>query len=131
MTGTAAILLGLAIISLGAVLLTMNLRFVRASQLTMAKVVGYRESKSTDWNDSHGTYYFPQFEFRTKTGRAVRAEANAGDAQPEWPVGETIPIRYLPDRPEKVRPDGARHVFVTPILIGLVGTFFVALGLAQ
>jgi hypothetical protein len=131
MSGSAAIWFGLAIVTLGLTILGLNLRFVRRSQLAMATVVGYREMRSSSSDDNASVHYRPQFEFRTASGRLVRAEPNTAEGEPAWPVGEAVPIRYLPDQPDKVRPDGARHLLAFPLIALCLGSFFVALGLAQ
>lgn len=131
MTGSAPIWIGTALMAGGTVLLAVNLRFVRRSRLTTATVVGYRESRSTSSDDGAAVYFFPIFEFTTEKGQVVRGGPNTGEGEPAWPIGEKVPVRYLPERPEKVQPAGARFVLVFPLATVALGVFFIVLGSLQ
>ena len=131
MTAQAAIIIGLTLVAGGGVMLLMSLRFLRRSRPAMARVTGYREDRNQSMSDGSVVFYFPRFEFVTERGRKVQTESRAGEGEPVWPVGETVAIRYLPEAPERVRPDGARYVYVMPALMAALGLFFVVLGLVQ
>lgn len=131
MTGAAVIWIGAGLVAAGGAWLVAGLRFVRRSRLTDAVVVGYRIATTNATDGTAHTHYFPQFEFSDGAGRRIRAESSAGETDQEWAIGEAVPVRYLPGRPNTVRPDGARHTFVFPALAVCLGVFFVVLGLLQ
>ena len=127
----AVIWIGAGLVAAGSVGLVAGLRFIRRSRLTDAVVVGYRVATTNATDGTAQTHYYPHFEFSDCAGRRVRAECRAGETDREWAIGEAVPVRYLPDRPNTVRPDGARHTFVFPVLVVYLGAFFVVLGLLQ
>ncbi|MEU2495024.1 DUF3592 domain-containing protein [Streptomyces sp. NPDC007883] len=65
--------------------------------------------------------------FQTPDGRDVRAEVVSDVPHV---IGDIVPVRYLPQRPERALPAGAASgIGSGPILIGAVMVFFTCIGL--
>jgi hypothetical protein len=71
---------------------------------------------------SKGVVYSPTVEYRTPDGGVHRIEDEGSSSHPGVELGDTVPVRYDPGRPEKGR-------MGTPLRLWGLGGFFVLLGL--
>ena len=66
--------------------------------------------------------------FETGAGQAVIFTPSGGVAKGSVEPGDTVAVLYDPARPEEARLTGFRSLFLGPLLVGLLGSVFLAMG---
>lgn len=73
--------------------------------------------------------YAPKVAFTTKDGTLVEYRASASSSDPGYKVGDTVPILYDPNEPERAKINSFFHMWLFPTILLSVGSLFTALAL--
>lgn len=93
----------------------------RRKQRAVGEVVHVDAIPTVDSDGVKSTLYRPTFRFDTPAGPVQRAWAGHADADWSYPVGTRMPVCYDPADDAYVRPVGARHAHLAPVLMTLIG----------
>jgi hypothetical protein len=69
-----------------------------------------------------GKTYHPVVRFHDGD-ETLTFKSNVGTGTNSYQIGETVPVLYLPDEPDKATIDKFSHLWLGPILLGCVGLF--------
>jgi hypothetical protein len=111
-------LLGVGVVACagGLVVLARRIGFVRRAERTQGTVVRVEQRRSR-----RGTQHFPFVRFVATDRRDVTFRSPTGTSRPKWAVGDAMPVRYLPDDPQRALVDGARALWGLPVALLLMG----------
>jgi hypothetical protein len=98
--------------------------FVRVSTRTDGTVVELRQDR-----EQVETVHFPRIRFETPAGREIVFESGMGSSLSKWSVGDAVPVRYRPDRPNSAEIDSFLALWGVTMLFGLLGGAFLFIGL--
>jgi hypothetical protein len=110
-------LAGGGLVLLGLFFLVRTWMFVQRAVTVEGTVVGMDAKPS-----SKGTGYSPITEYRTPDGSVYRITESSSSSHPSVEVGETVPVKYDPAKPDKGR-------LTRPLYLWGLGGFLVLLGL--
>lgn len=79
--------------------------------------------------DESRIYHFPQVSFRTHDGREVVFQSQLGSSVPAR-MGESLPVRYVPERPEQAEVDTFASRWLPTIVFGALGDALLMIGVA-
>jgi hypothetical protein len=99
--------------------------FVAGSVLAQGRVVGFRETRDRD-----RTSYFPEIEFRTQSGRAVRFHSELGSEEPARALGDAVSVRYRAEAPSAAEIDSFFSLWGLSVSLGALGAIFAGIGAA-
>jgi hypothetical protein len=116
--GTAILLLAIAVF-----LIIRTRMFLKRAVETTGTVVAYVTSHSSEG----GPTYKPVIEFRAN-GRLARFTDTMGSSPPAYDIGEVIPVKYDPQRPNKARPNKPFRLWFAPGLLILLALVFGGVG---
>ncbi len=90
-------------------------------------------SASTNSEGRATTQYFsnPTVQFRTASGQEVTFESTLGSSPPSYRVGDTVRVRYRPDRLAEAEIDGFAENWFSTIAAGGTGGVLLAVGLGS
>ena len=66
-----------------------------------------------------GMLYHPVFTFRDAHGSVYTVESGTGTGQPDYEVGETVPVLYLADQPARAQIDSLFSIWGMTLIIFL------------
>ena len=116
---------GAAALVIALIFLVLRIRFLRRAVTTQGTVTGHDESTDSEG----GTSYHPIVNFQTADGRAIQFTHDIGGSRSGYPVGETVPVKYLADNPQKARIGTATSLWWFPASVGVAGVGLLVWGL--
>jgi hypothetical protein len=117
---------GAVMIALGLFFLWRTWSFLQRAVDTEGVVVGMKESRS-----SKGSGYSPIFEYRSADGAMHRVTEGSSSSHPGVAVGDTVPVKYDPKRPDKGRLAKPLNLWGFGGFFVFLGTLFVVVGLTR
>ena len=88
----------------------------------VARVVRIDEEWSSSADGAGSWSYFPVFQFTTESGRVIEARAAIGRGKSPYRIGQSVELRYDPDKPEQI---AVKKDIIVMFVFGLV---FAAIG---
>lgn len=79
-------------------------------------------------SDDKGYLFFPIVRFETADGRTHEFESSLRTNPPAYRPGEAVPVVYDPAVPGAATIRGVLSLWLTPIILGFIGTIFAAIG---
>lgn len=109
-----------------------SVQFRADSETATGTVVGVEPHRSCHRDSDHrmscGTSYFPVVRYRTADGRQVTFSASSGSShRPQ--VGDQVTVLYDKGDPDHARVDSFAEFWLAPLITGLLGLVFAAVGL--
>ena len=101
-------------------------RFVVSAKRAEGIVIKLVERQDPD----SGTVYHPVVRFRDSDGREHEIYSSVGAYPPSFRVGDKVTMIYTDGRPEEAVVDGFWYVWLTPVLLGIVGLTHAVIALA-
>ncbi len=77
------------------------------------------------------TTYAAQFSFTTPAKQAVTITSTSSSNPPEFEVGESVAVLYLPNNPADARIDSFFQLWGASSIVGGIGTVFLAISLGM
>lgn len=111
--------IGIALVALGLFFLVRTLLFLRGAVSTQGKVVGLENR-----GGSRGPTYSPVVEYAAADGVLRRFTEAHSSNRPGVEVGDPIPVKYDPNRPERARIDKPFRLWFLPGLLLSMGIPF-------
>jgi hypothetical protein len=104
-------------------------RFLDGSVAAQGTVTGLVPvaSASRSKNSSPKTSYAGAFSFTAADGMSYSVTSSTSSNPPEFKVGEAVAVRYDPRYPSQARIDSVRQVWGAPLVVGGMGTVFLAM----
>lgn len=90
------------------------------------------EGTLVDWHRSTSdgsTVYAPIIDFVTAQGETVRIKDPVASSHRGMEIGERVPVRYLPNRPDKARMVKPMRLFFAPAMLIFFGGLALLIGL--
>ena len=97
--------------------------FLKEAVKTRATVVEVEERHSDE-----GPMYHPVFSFTDREGNVHRIRSSLGENPPGYRVGDTIHVYYDPTNPGKNKLDRFVTLWLGPVLLAVMGIFFLMFG---
>jgi len=98
--------------------------FVRGSAIASGTIVALTENRERD-----EISYFPKVSFRTPSDREVTFQSEMGSTPAAGQIGDTVAVRYRPDRPHVAEIDSFMSLWGLTLLFGILGVAFLFAGL--
>ena len=117
---------GLGMLALAFYLTTSTMSFTADALEANGVVVDLVSSRSSD-----STTYRPVVEFTTQTGQQIEFVSSTGSNPPSYSRGEEVVVLYNPGTPENARIDGFFSLWGAPLIVGVMGFIFAAVGLSM
>ncbi len=104
--------------------------FLGSSQTARGTVVDVRTEQNAVpfLDDGTGYHYYPTVEFFPQGSSPVRFESPAGLTGVVYLVGEEVPVRFRPGRPEGAVIDSFLGIFGRSLVLGGSGLLFILFG---
>ena len=101
--------------------------FIRHSAVVIGVVTALRDER--DGTNIQRVYY-PRVHFRTDSGRDITFESGMARGGTGWHIGQTVPVRYLLDRPEVAELDSFAALWGPTLLFALLAVVFEGVGVS-
>lgn len=95
---------------------TSTSNFLKKAEKTQGTVLDVVERKTSD-----GKSYYPVYSFVDVYGTRHKIYSKSGSYPPEYEIGDSIPIFYDPENPEKIKMDSFASLWVGSIIAGVLG----------
>jgi len=100
---------------------------VRGTITALVPVI--RSSSDQDAGGSRITFA-PEFSFKAADGRVFSVTSTFSSNPASFDVGDTVSVLYQPDRPEHARIDSFGQLWGISLIVGGIGSAFLAVALA-
>jgi hypothetical protein len=100
-------------------------RFLASAQEARAEVIGMQERIGNNHRDR---VYYPVLRYRTQKGATQEVVSSVGSSPPRHKEGDSVVILYDPAKPNDVRIHSFFNVWIFPLVLGVTGGIFVAVG---
>jgi len=126
----ARILLIISIVFLTITLYVTYYRYAKIQKaiFTTGKIVGFTqkiEEKKEKKSTKTTTFYYPEFEFKDKTGKLINVKSNAGKGNsPAYNIGEEIEIMYSPDDSSDAQINDFSSLWLPTFVLGIFTLIF-------
>ncbi len=123
----ALVLLAIALIS-GIV----TLHFRLSSETTVGRVTGFEEvTNPAPLVNPGGTngFEYAVVEFETADAERSSVQGRSGRGAAQFDIGDTVPVRYRPSRPDRARIDSFMEIWATPVIFGGLFLVFAVIGI--
>lgn len=119
------LVIGVVLLVVCPIFFVRTLQFVAGAERVTGTVIDLsRES------DSEGTVtFYPVVRFTTADGRTVEFVSSSGSSPPSESVGDRVEVLYDPDDPQDARLTGFFHLWLWPLILGVMGAMFSAVAL--
>lgn len=114
----------LGLIALGVFFLLRTIAFLRRAVATEGTVVDMHASSG-----EHGPTYAPIVEYRRPDGQTQRFQEEGSSSHPGVSVGDRVPVKFDPERPEHARIDRPFRIWGLPAFFFLLGAIFLVVSL--
>lgn len=104
-----------------------RLDFERSAVRVEARVISLLPRRS-----DHGSspVYAPVFRFTTNDGQVVRVSSSSASSPPAYEVGQTVPLLYDPEHPQRAEEITFSARYLAPLLLLGLGLPFLGVGVA-
>jgi len=104
-----------------------TLKFRKEATITEGTVVDFATSRS----DKGKTMYSPVVEYRDLSGTSRQVTGSGSSSSPGYDRGDKVPVRFMPENPEKARIDSFMENWFAPLILGGMGIIFFAIGIGS
>lgn len=111
----------LGMVALGLFFLLRTIAFLRGAVATQGTVVGMEQ-----YPGDHGPTYSPVVECVRPNGQPQRFTEESSSSHPGLQVGDAVPVKFDPERPESARIDQPFRMWGLPAFFFLLGAIFLA-----
>lgn len=103
-----------------------SLRLVIGGRVARGRITSIR------WglNRSGRKIAYPTVEFTTARGERLSYDSPSSYSPPRHKVGDTVQIRYMPDQPAICSIDSFGHLWLGPIILGVIGIPWLLYGIS-
>lgn len=133
--GTLFVLIGAGLVAVAVRLYFKQRGFLRDAASAQGTVVDLTNAPSESIGSGGRTevQYFssPRVKFRTASGEEVTFESSLGSSTPSFRAGDTVRVRYLPERPAEAEIDGFWENWFGTIAAGACGGVLLTVGLGS
>jgi hypothetical protein len=132
--GLVFVLVGMGMLALAGFFTVGTLRFLDPSvrvQGTITALLPVPRSSNDQNSGNTQITYAPQFSFADASGKTVTVTSRNSSNPPEFEVGESVFILYVPGDPEEARIDSFWQLWALPVILGSVGTSFLCVVLVM
>ena len=125
MVGPILAAAGALVLAVGLFLIFRLRSFLARAVSTQGQVIDLVSSSTTEG----GTTHYPRVEFTGADGTSHSFQHDVGSNPPAFDVGESVPVRYDPDDPEKAKIAKVLSLWTEPVLVTAVGIGLILAGL--
>ena len=111
----------LGMFALGVFFLLRTMAFLRGAVATTGTVVDMER-----YSGEHGPTYTPVVEYVRPDGLRQRFSEEGSSSRPGCAVGDTVPVKFDPENPERARIDRPLRLWGLPAFFLLMGAVFIA-----
>ncbi len=111
------VIVGILIFLLGLYLLYRRFYFLKHSKLAEGKILSYEQRKF-----DNSIVYHPVITFKLEDGHISTFTSVAGSGWKQFPEGQTISVRYLPEKPQEAFINSFLHFWAAPVGCMVLGS---------
>ncbi len=126
--GITFLIIGMGMLSGGIFFYAHTAQWVRNSVKTTGTVVDFERSLSDSRSPSIRWSYRPLIQFQTETGEQFRFASSLGSNQPQYRIGQSVPVIYDTGNPVRAAIDSFFAVWMGVIVLAGLGAFLTASG---
>jgi hypothetical protein len=82
-------------------------------------------------SEDKGYLFTPVVRFQTADGRTIEFQSGLRTNPPAYRAGQAVSVLYDPEEPQSAAIRGVLSLWLTPIIVGFIGTIFLAVGIAM
>jgi hypothetical protein len=116
---------GALVLAVGLFLIFRLRSFLAGAVSTQGQVIDLVSSSTSEG----GTTHYPRVAFTDADGKRHSFQHEVGSNPPAFEVGESVPVRYDPDDPERAKIAKALSLWTEPVLVAAIGTGLLLAGL--
>ncbi len=109
-----------------------TLQFRLSSQSAVGRVTGFEEvvnpAPITNPGGTNGFEYVV-VEFETAAAERSSVQGRSGRGADQFDIGDPVPVRYSPSRPDRARIDSFMEIWATPVIFGALFAVFALIGI--
>jgi hypothetical protein len=124
--GAIMLVSALALLALGGSCYNRTAKFKKTAVEAQGTVIELKEGGSVSYRH---TVYFPIIRFADTAGQEHTLYFNSGSYPPKYAVGDHVSVLYDPANPNEAKVNSFGHLWLFPIILGIIGGLDLLTGL--